>query len=285
MKQKYTPHVEESAVQSPPLATGSLTKEKLSEQQLIALVDKSRLPQHVAIIMDGNGRWAEMRGLPRIAGHWEGIQSVREVVTASRDLGLHALTIYAFSQENWQRPQEEISELMTLLSKYLIKELPTMMKNGIRFLTIGRIERLPRSIIGQITKTEAATQKNDKMVLAVALSYSGRSEIVDAVRKILEDCQQGNLKADEVDETCFERYLSTSGLPDPDLMIRTSGETRISNFLLWQAAYTELYFTRTLWPDFRKIDFLQALLDFQHRERRFGLVQDQQQIQSKVEQD
>jgi len=247
----------------------------LSEKRLAALLDKGRLPQHVAIIMDGNGRWAEMRGLPRIAGHREGIRSVKEVVTACRKLGIYALTIYAFSLENWRRPPQEIRELMSLLKEYLKKELPTLMKHGIRFRTIGRIERLPGSVIRQIAEAEAATRGNDKMVLTIALSYGGRTEIVDAVRKMLSDFQRGVLTLDQVDEVRLGHYLSTAGLPDPDLMIRTSGEARISNFLLWQMAYTELYFTKTLWPDFRRPDFLQALQDFQSRKRRFGLVQGQ----------
>lgn len=246
------------------------------------MIRKNPLPRHVAIIMDGNGRWAEVRGLPRIAGHREGIQSVRDIVTASRELGIDALTIYAFSLENWQRPYEEIKELMTLLQEYLKKELPTMMKNGIQFRTIGQIKRLPGDVIEQIHETELVTQDNKDMVLTIALSYGGRSEIVDAIRKILEDCRQGSLRHDQVDEACLSRYLSTAGLPDPDLMIRTSGESRISNFLLWQVAYTELYFTKTLWPDFRRRDFFQALLDFQRRERRFGLVRRQTQKQSRV---
>jgi undecaprenyl diphosphate synthase len=258
------------------------SKKRLTEKQLLSLIHKDRLPRHVAIIMDGNGRWAEIRGLPRIAGHREGIQSVRDVVTTSRELGIYALTIYAFSLENWQRPHEEIKELMTLLQLYLKKELPTLMKHGIRFRTIGRIKRLPKTVIRQIEEAESATQNNDQMVLTIALSYGGRSEIIDAVRKILDDCRLGILNPEKVDETCMNHYLSTAGLPDPDLMIRTSGEARISNFLLWQMAYTELYFTKTLWPNFRSRDFLQALLDYQHRERRFGLVQQQNGKQSRV---
>lgn len=260
----------------------SSNNKKLSEKRLLSLIDKEQLPRHVAIIMDGNGRWAEVRSLPRIAGHREGIQSVRDIVTTSRELGIYALTIYAFSLENWQRPHEEIKELMTLLKEYLRKELPTLVKNGIRFRTIGRIRRLPEDVISQIEETESATQKNDKMVLSIALSYGGRSEIIDAIQKILEDCRLGILNPEKVDETYMNQYLSTAGLPDPDLMIRTSGEARISNFLLWQMAYTELYFTKTLWPDFRRRNFLQALLDFQRRERRFGLVQKQTGKQSKL---
>ena len=247
-------------------------KKRISEKKLLSLIQKNRLPRHVAIIMDGNGRWAEMRGLPRIAGHREGIRSVRDIVTASRELGIYALTIYAFSQENWQRPFYEINELMALLKEYIKKELPTLMKHEIRFQTIGRIQRLPSSVIKQIKEAERATEGNGKMVMTIALSYGGRSEIVDAVQKILMDCRQGKLHPEKVDEARLSNYLSTAGLPDPDLMIRTSGESRISNFLLWQVAYTELYFTKTLWPDFRRRDFFQSLLNFQRRERRYGLV-------------
>jgi undecaprenyl diphosphate synthase len=248
---------------------------KLSEKALKAQLDKGRLPQHVAIIMDGNGRWAEMRGLPRIAGHREGIRSLREVVTACRELGIYALTIYAFSLENWQRPEQEIRELMSLLKEYLKKELPELMKHGIRFKTIGRTQRLPESVIQRINEVETATRGNDKMILTIALSYGGRAEIVDAVRKMLADSERGALTSVQVDEVRLSHYLYTAGLPDPDLLIRTSGEARISNFLLWQVAYTELYFTKTLWPDFRRRDFFQALLDFERRERRFGLVREQ----------
>ena len=252
-----------------------LAEKKLSEDRLLKLIDKNRLPRHVAIIMDGNGRWAETRGLPRIAGHREGIRSVREIVTLARELEIQALTIYAFSLENWQRPQKEIDFLMVLLEKYIKEELHTIVKNGIKFRTIGRVERLPESVVRQLEDAEARTSKNNKMVLTAALSYGGRAEIVDAISRMLEDSQSGKLDAEKVDETCVSRYLSTEGLPDPDLMIRTSGETRISNFLLWQMAYTELYFTAILWPDFRRREFLEALFEYQRRDRRFGLVKDQ----------
>lgn len=246
--------------------------EEMSDDQLQALVNLSRLPRHVAIIMDGNGRWAAMRGLPRIAGHHEGIHSVRDTVKVCRELGIYGLTIYAFSIENWQRPQDEIKGLMTLLEVYLQKELDMLVKHEIRFKTIGRTTRLPDSVMHWIRKAESATLENDKMVLTIALSYGGRAEIIDAVLKLHEDLQQGLLAPESVDEAVFEHYLSTADLPDPDLMIRTSGESRISNFLLWQMAYTELYFTPTLWPDFRRRDFLKALLDYQRRDRRFGSV-------------
>jgi len=249
--------------------------EALNEEQLQALVNRDALPRHVAIIMDGNGRWAEMRGLPRIAGHHEGIQSVRDAVTVCRELGIYALTIYAFSIENWQRPQDEVKELMTLLEGYLQKEMASLMEHRIRFKTIGRIHRLPDSVVYWIRQAEAATLANDKMVLTLALSYGGRAEIVDALLNLHDDIEKGLLPRESVDETLVGQYLNTADLPDPDLMIRTSGETRLSNFLLWQMAYTELYFTPTLWPDFRRRDFLKALIDYQQRERRFGLVKNQ----------
>lgn len=249
--------------------------ENLSPDDLLPLVDSDRLPRHVAIIMDGNGRWAERRNLPRIAGHREGIKSVREVVTLCRELGIAYLTIFAFSTENWQRPWKEINELMKLLKEYLKKEVKTMMDNQIRFLTIGAVEKLPPSMVRWIRKVEDETQKNGTMTLTIALSYSGRAEIVKAIHKLFTDVTHGQITKEAIDEGLLSRYLDTEGLPDPDLMIRTSGENRISNFLLWQMAYTELYFTKTLWPDFRKKDLLLALLDYQQRERRFGLIREQ----------
>lgn len=246
--------------------------EEMSDDQLQALVDRSRLPRHVAIIMDGNGRWAEVRGLPRIAGHREGIDSVRDVVRVGRELGITALTIYAFSLENWRRPAEEIKELMTLLEVYLQKEMKTMMEHRIRFKTIGRTHRLPDSVMSLIRAAEVETSENDQMILTIALSYGGRAEILDAALRLHEELQRGAVTPGDVDEGLFGQYLETADLPDPDLMIRSSGESRISNFLLWQMAYTELYFTPTLWPDFRRRDFLKAILDYQQRDRRFGLV-------------
>jgi undecaprenyl diphosphate synthase len=251
---------------------GAAQKTDFSEEAMLSRVDRSNLPKHVAIIMDGNGRWAEQRLLPRIAGHRAGIRSVRETVTFCREIGISALTIYAFSVENWKRPQVEIDELMTLLEEYLRKELMTLMENRIRFRTIGRIDRLPASVVRWIEKVERETRDNDRMVLTIALSYGGRSEILDGVRHLLADVEAGKILAEDLDEKIFGNYLYTKDLPDPDLMIRTSGEARISNFLLWQSAYTELYFTPTLWPDFRRKDLLLALLDYQRRERRFGLV-------------
>ncbi len=245
---------------------------KLSEKELLHAIDKANLPKHVAIIMDGNGRWAAQRHLPRISGHQRGIRSVREIITFAREIGIETLTLYAFSNENWNRPAKEITQLMILLERYLLKELSTLMKNGIRFRAIGQIDRLQTSVSKLIRSVEEETQENDQMTLVLALSYGGRTEIIDAVKQVCESVQKEKLALKDLDEECFASFLYSKDIPDPDLMIRTSGEVRISNFFLWQVAYTELYFTKTLWPDFRKKDFLQALLDYQGRERRFGHV-------------
>lgn len=242
----------------------------LSEAELLALLDPHALPRHIAIIMDGNGRWAELRGLPRIAGHTEGIKSVREVITLCCDLGIKALTIYAFSQENWKRPAVETNALMLLLEQYLQREMDALIERGVRFRAIGQIDNLPSSAFTWVRKVERGTAHLDKLNLTVALSYGGRSEIVNAVRQLAQDCKDGKIEPEAIDEPLLEGYLSTHGLPDPDLLIRTSGEARISNFLLWQLAYTEMYFTPTLWPDFRRRGALLALVDYQKRERRFG---------------
>ena len=246
--------------------------DRLSDEDLLAGIDRSHLPRHVAIIMDGNGRWAKQRGLPRIAGHREGIKSVREIITLAREIGIHALTIYAFSSENWSRPVDEVGTLMGFLEEYLKKELKTLLENDIRFQTIGRLDRLPPSVVRWIEKVQAETAGNNRMTLTVAINYGGRTEILDAVHEIMRRVHSGEIGPSDIDEAAFSSYLSTAGLPDPDLMIRTSGEARVSNFLLWQVAYTELYFTKTLWPDFRRRDFLLALHDYGRRERRFGAV-------------
>ncbi len=250
----------------------SSSPDHLSDSELTAKLEPDLLPKHVAVIMDGNGRWAELRGLPRIAGHREGINSVREMITYCLELGIQALTVYAFSQENWKRPSQEISALMSLLEHYLSTERASLIEQGVRFRTIGRLELLPQSAQHWVRTTVKETAHLEKMVLTVALSYGGRAEIVDAVRRLLAEARQGTIQPDDVDETVIQNHLYTSPLPDPDLLIRTSGETRISNFLLWQLAYTELYFTPTLWPDFRRREFLLALLEYQRRERRFGRI-------------
>lgn len=252
--------------------TTSSTLDHLSEHELTAKLEPELLPKHVAVIMDGNGRWAELRGLPRIAGHQEGINSVREMITQCLELGIQALTIYAFSQENWNRPTQEITALMGLLEHYLSTERASLIEQRVRFRAIGRLELLPESAQHWVRTTEKETAHLDKLALTVALSYGGRAEIVDAVRTLIHDANVGAIQPGQVDETTIQQYLYTHPLPDPDLLIRTSGETRISNFLLWQLAYTELCFTPTLWPDFRRREFLLALLEYQRRERRFGRI-------------
>ncbi len=225
--------------------------------------------------MDGNGRWARQRGLPRIRGHVAGVESVRTTVRLARKLGIAYLTLFAFSEENWQRPRAEIRALMALLRRYLARELPDMLKNGIALRIIGDFERLPKGVKEDLRQAIAATAKGSQMVLTVALSYGARSEIVHAVKTLARDLLAGRIKPEEIDVGRFAGCLCTAGMPDPDLLIRTSGEHRLSNFLLWQSAYTELYFTDTLWPDFREEAFLQALSAYQQRERRYGLTPDQ----------
>ena len=225
--------------------------------------------------MDGNGRSAEQRSLTRIAGHQKGIKRAKEVIRSCRKLGIQVLTLYAFSTENWNRPQKEIKTLMRLLKRFLITEGNQLIRNNIRLNTIGAIEELPQEVNEVLSEIMDKTKNNSGMVLNAALSYSGRSEIVHAIKAIVKDAKKGTLKLKQIDETLFSNYLYTAGLPDPDLLIRTSGELRISNFLLWQLAYTELYITNTLWPDFTEKDLLIALEDYQKRERRFGLTQQQ----------
>ncbi|MFZ6016108.1 MAG: isoprenyl transferase [Nitrospirota bacterium] len=225
-----------------------------------------RIPRHVGIIMDGNGRWAELRGLPRIEGHRRGAERSREVVEVAMEIGIKNLTLYAFSIENWQRPLSEVTTLMRLLELYLKKELREFMKRGIVFKTIGETYMLPENIQSLIKETEGKTALNKGMTLTAALSYSGRNEILRAVKKVL----NSGIKPEELTEDLFNSFLDTTNLPSPDLIIRTSGEMRISNFLLWQSAYSELYFTDTLWPDFTRDEFLLAIQDYQQRERRFG---------------
>jgi undecaprenyl diphosphate synthase len=225
--------------------------------------------------MDGNGRWAKKRSLNRIRGHREGAESVRNIVRACREIGIEVLTLYAFSTENWQRPRQEISALMSLLKGFLRSELAEMMENGIRLNTIGQIERFPDHVLTVLRQVMDETRKNSGMILNLALSYGGRDEIVAAARKVVAEVQAGRLQAEEITKEVFSKYLYTEGMPEPDLLIRTSGEMRISNFLLWQIAYTEIYVTDTLWPDFRREELIQILHDYQKRERRFGVTGDQ----------
>lgn len=224
--------------------------------------------KHVAIIMDGNGRWAELRGLSRIEGHREGVKRVEEIINASIELKLKALTLYAFSMENWQRPKSEVDALMDLLDFYLRNEMEKLVRNNIVFRAIGDIERLPKNIQRVLKDFESLTRKNTGLLLTGAFSYGGKEEIIEAVKRILKE----GLTPEEIDKDTFENYLYTAGLPNPDLIIRTSGEMRLSNFLLWQSAYSELYFTETLWPDFGKDEFISAVTEYQRRERRFGVL-------------
>ena len=242
----------------------------ISEQIDAYGLDRARLPRHVAIIMDGNGRWARGRGLPRVMGHRAGIKSVRSAVELAREAGIEVLTLYAFSVENWKRPADEVSTLMRLLNEYLRRELSNLMKNGIRLNVLGNFEGLPVLVQRQLGRVMKETQENRRMTLNLALNYGGRSEIVHAARRIAEQAKAGKLKPANLDEELFSRFLYTDGQPDPDLLIRTSGEHRISNFLLWQISYAELYLTPKFWPDFGKTDFLDALKEYQRRERRFG---------------
>jgi len=233
----------------------------------------ARIPEHIAIIMDGNGRWATQRGLPRVEGHKEGARAVRRVVEACARQGVKILTLFAFSRDNWRRPEEEIGALFSLLHQYLHSELPTLMKEKIRFRMIGDRSLLPRQILKDLQKVEKATQNNSRMLLNVAINYSGREEIVRAVQRLCEKVEQGKLHASTLSQEDFRKELYTNGLPDPDLLIRTSNEYRLSDFLLWQVAYSELFFTPTLWPDFTEEDLNQAIAEYQKRERRFGRVQ------------
>lgn len=228
------------------------------------------VPRHIAIIMDGNGRWAARKGLPRIMGHRAGARSVDEITAASRAAGVKVLTLYAFSTENWRRPKSEVAKLFSLLEEYLEKEEAKLQKNNIRLSVIGDISALPQSTQDKIEKVLAATRNNTAMVLNIALNYGSRHEIVRAARRISEEVSAGRMVPDDIDEKIFAGFLYTKDLPDPDLLIRTSGEFRVSNFLLWQISYAELYITEKLWPDFRKADFKKAIETYQKRERRFG---------------
>jgi undecaprenyl diphosphate synthase len=243
-----------------------------SEDWILAnSLDPARMPAHIAIIMDGNGRWARRRNLPRVAGHKAGMDPVRNTVETCTRLGIQALTLYAFSAENWKRPRTEVDMLWRLLRLYLSRELPDLMRNGIRFTCMGRLDQLPPRVRHELQIAIDATAGNEGMRLNVAINYSGRAELVDALNAILDDARlRGQLEDLRIDEQAIASRLYTAGLPDPDLLIRTSGEMRISNFLLWQIAYAELYVTETLWPDFRRADLLHAIVDYQKRDRRFG---------------
>lgn len=238
-------------------------------------INPHRIPRHVAIIMDGNGRWAKQQGHMRIFGHKHGVNAVRNTLEFAAEVGIEFVTLYAFSTENWNRPEREINALMQLLVDTIEKELPNLMKNNIRLKTIGNISQLPSSCVRQLKETVAATKGNTRTTLILALSYSGRWDIIEAVKKIALYAKNGEIDIENISEDTLNRALNTAEYPNPDLLIRTSGEMRISNFLLWEIAYSEIHFTSVLWPDFRKEHFLEALLDYQSRERRFGKTSDQ----------
>jgi undecaprenyl diphosphate synthase len=238
-------------------------------------IDFNNLPKHIAVIMDGNGRWAKKKGAMRIFGHKNAVQAVKEVTEGCGELGIKYLTLYAFSTENWSRPKAEIDGLMELLVNTLKQEIKTLMDNQVKLITIGEISNLPIDCQKNLEWAIDQTKNNSGLKLVLALSYSGRWEIINAVKAIAKDVEQGKIKPDQINEGFFENYLKTSGIPDPELLIRTSGELRVSNFLLWQIAYTELYITPTLWPDFRKTHLYEAIWSYQQRERRFGKTSEQ----------
>lgn len=238
-------------------------------------IDLEHLPQHIAVIMDGNGRWAKSRGRERLNGHQNAIKAVRDTVEACTELGVKYLTLYTFSTENWNRPQAEVSGLMELLSVTITNETQTLLKNGVRLNAIGDIEALPEATYKQLKQAIDDTSKGKNTTLTLALSYSGRWDITQAVQKMAQAVADKSLDPKDINQGTIQQYLATAGMPDPELLIRTSGELRISNFLLWQSAYTELYFTDTLWPDFNKDELYKAIIDYQHRERRFGKTSEQ----------
>ncbi len=247
------------------------------EDQLVQdhLKNSGAIPNHIAIIMDGNGRWAKKRGLPRVAGHHEGVSSVRDIVEVCGQLGVGYLTLYAFSTENWKRPKDEVSTLMRLLLRSLRDETDRLHENNVRLKTIGNTETLPRDVQDELMTSIERTRNNTGLTLVLALSYSGRWDIINGIKSILHDVKNGKVGEEEVTENLLSSYLTTKEFPDPDLMIRTSGESRISNFLLWELAYTEIHIAECYWPDFRRAQLYEAIRDFQKRERRFGLVSEQ----------
>lgn len=249
-----------------------MTAKPIALQELPTDLDRHRLPQHVAVIMDGNGRWAKRRGLPRLIGHQRGVDALKDLLRCCKDWGVPALTAYAFSTENWGRPLEEVEFLMTLFERVLRRELREMMAENVRIRFVGNLAALPLSLQEEIERSMTKTKENTSIQFTVATNYGGRQEIVQACRTIATKVQQGAISPDEIDEALFERHLYTAGLSYPDLLIRTSGEMRLSNFLLWQLAYAEIYVTPTLWPDFNRVQFHQALSAYQQRERRFGKV-------------
>ncbi|MBD2514294.1 isoprenyl transferase [Nostoc sp. FACHB-973] len=249
-----------------------MTAQQTKLQDLPTDLKRELLPQHVAVIMDGNGRWAKRQGLPRIMGHKRGVDALKDLLRCCKDWGIQALTAYAFSTENWKRPQEEVDFLMTLFQKVLRQELREMVEENVQIKFVGNLQALPRSLQQEISRSMEETKNNRAIRFSVATNYGGRQEILQACRAIAKQVQQGLLQPDEIDEQVFESHLYTAGITDPDLLIRTSGEMRLSNFLLWQMAYGEIYITDTLWPDFNRAEFHRALCAYQQRERRFGKV-------------
>jgi undecaprenyl diphosphate synthase len=249
-----------------------MTAQQTQLEYLPPDLKRELLPKHVAVIMDGNGRWAKRQGLPRIMGHKRGVDALKDLLRCCKDWGIEALTAYAFSTENWGRPQEEVDFLMTLFQRVLRQELREMVEENVQIRFVGNLSSLPRALQAEISRSVEETKNNRSIRFTVATNYGGRQEIVQACRAIALEVQQGLLQPDEIDEATFERHLYTTGISDPDLLIRTSGEMRISNFLLWQIAYSEIYITDTLWPDFDRSEFHRALCDYQQRERRFGKV-------------
>lgn len=247
----------------------------MSMQSYIEQIDKTRIPRHIAIIMDGNGRWAKSKGLARIFGHQAGVKAVRKITEACGEFGVDYLTLYAFSTENWNRPKAEVDALMTLLVDTIERETPDLMKNNVRLLAIGNLERLPEKAQEKFQECMRKTESNTGVKLVLALSYSSRWEITAAVRSLAEQVKNGEMQAEQINEEVITNYLTTRNIPDPDLLIRTSGELRISNFLLWQLAYSELYFTDVFWPDFDKEELAKAIVSFQQRERRYGKTSEQ----------
>jgi undecaprenyl diphosphate synthase len=238
------------------------------------MIDKNNIPQHIAIIMDGNGRWAKQRNLPRTAGHREGINKIRKIIKAASGLGVKVLTLFAFSTENWDRPKKEVGMLMNIMERFLNKEIKDLHKKNIRFMTIGRKEPVPESLLDTISKAEELTKNNSGLIVNLAFNYGSRAEIIDAAKNLAEDVREKRIRIEEINEDTFSSFLYTNGLPDPDLLIRTSGEKRISNFLLWQLSYAELYFTKKYWPDFSASDLEEAVIDYQKRDRRFGEIKE-----------
>jgi len=255
-------------------------QEKQDSDKQSLLTSHGILPKHIAIIMDGNGRWAIERNLPRAAGHQQGIESVRDIVKASSQLGIGYLTVYAFSMENWKRPHMEISILMSLLKQYLINEIDELDANNVRLCAIGKLNALPKPVQKILSKAIERTAKNTGLTLTLALSYSGRWDIIRAVQMIALDSRRGNLSPEDINEELFSTYLLTSHMPEPDLLIRTSGEMRLSNYLLWESAYSEIYITNLLWPDFRRTDLYDALENYMNRERRYGMTSQQMNIEN-----